>query len=111
MSPSAFAKDRPVVVVAPADQAPTRLISYADLNLASLAGETTLNRRVEGAVSSVCEEAVGPSPALYTERACKKFAWRGARPQIAQAVERARDIATTGSSMIAATAITIVTPK
>lgn len=110
-APSASAKDRPVLVVAPSDPAPTRRVSYADLNLASVAGETTLNRRVRGAVSSVCREAVGPSPALFANQACSKFAWAGARPQIARAVQRAHDIATTGSSTIAATAITIVHPK
>ena len=111
LSPPALGKEKPVVVVAPVDQAPTRRISYADLDLASLAGETTLNRRVRGAVSSVCNEAVGPSPVLYAEQACRKFAWSGARPQIADAVQRARDIASRGFSPIAATSITIVTPK
>lgn len=111
LAPAASGKDRPVVVRAPDDPAPTRRISYADLNLASLAGEATLNRRVRGAVSSVCNEAVGPSPILFSEQACRKFAWSGARPQIASAVQRARDIASTGFSPIATTAITIVTPK
>lgn len=111
MAPSASAKDRPVLVVAPSDLAPTRRVSYADLNLASAAGETTLNHRVRGAVSAVCRDSVGSTSSSFAKQACRRFAWAGARPQIARAIQRARDIAATGSSTIAATAITIVTPK
>jgi hypothetical protein len=42
---------------------------------------------------------------------CSGLAWDGARPQILRAVQRAREIAATGSSSIAAAAITITIPE
>ena len=110
MAPSASGREEPVVVEGPSDRLPTTRVSYADLNLATMAGEKTLNHRVAGAVSTVCEEASLASD-IYAEPACRRFAWTGARPQIAQAVQRAHDIALTGSSTIAATAITIAVPR
>lgn len=85
---------------------PTRRVSYADLNLATLAGENTLNRRVGRAVRSVCDESVGASD-FQAEISCHSFAWGGARPQIARAVMRARQIAATGTSSILPVAITL----
>jgi UrcA family protein len=112
----AFAKNS-VVVTAP-DRATLvqRRISYADLNLASSTGERSLNRRVDGAVSSLCDEASGYdrtplSPALRWRGKCVSTAHDQARPQIASAVQRARDIALTGTSPIAAVAITIALPQ
>ena len=84
----------------------TRHVSYADLNLASSDGVRTLNGRVGPAVNSVCTEAVGNED-HFTMQDCSVHSWGSARPQIAQAVQRARDIAATGSSSIAAAAITI----
>jgi hypothetical protein len=40
-------------------------------------------------------------------RVCSDEAWDGALPQMAQAIARAEEIALTGKSSIAATAITI----
>ena len=85
---------------------PRRVVSYRDLNLASLAGEKTLNRRVGGAVRIVCSESV-PDGDFYQEMLCDKHAWGGARPQIALAVMRARQIASTGTSAILPVAITL----
>jgi UrcA family protein len=100
----------PVVVVANQDIV-TRSISYTDLNLASSPGEVTLNRRVGGAIKSLCLEATGGGdfsfmPNLWSHK-CRTSAWNQARPQIALAVQRSRDIALTGMSPIAAVAITI----
>jgi UrcA family protein len=90
---------------------PTRKVSYADLNLATLAGESTLNRRVGGAVRSVCAESVAGSD-FYAELSCHRFAWGGARPQITRAVMRARQIASTGTSSIMPVTITLsVVPR
>lgn len=86
--------------------APTRKVSYRDLNLATLAGENTLNRRVGGAVRSVCAESVASSD-FYAELSCHSFAWGGARPQISRAVMRARQIAATGTSSILPVSITL----
>lgn len=83
-----------------------RTVSYADLNLASAPGERVLKKRVGSAVNSVCLEAVGLSD-FDAAQSCELDAWAGARPQIARAVRRAHQIAETGTSLIAAAAITI----
>jgi hypothetical protein len=74
-----------------------------------------LNHRVDGAVDSLCDEATGgPDGSLHIRlatMACSNAAWAGARPQIALAVQRAREIAATGSSAIAAAAITLALPR
>jgi len=71
----------------------------------------TLNRRVGGAVGSLCREATGGEDGnfmtTFADRKCRNSAWSQARPQIARAVQRSRDIAFTGTSPIAAAAITI----
>ena len=104
------AHGKPVVVVANPDVL-TRHISFADLNLASLSGERTLNYRVGGAIRGLCSEAAGGEDTSFTtrleKRKCGNSAWSQARPQIARAAQRARDIASTGVSPIAAAAITI----
>lgn len=114
VSPPASAR-QPIVVTAPAEDMVVRRVSFADLNLASTAGEKTLNHRVGGAVTSLCIEAVGPDTrslsSTIANMRCTRQAWDGARPQIANAVQRARDIAATGSSAIAATAIVISIPQ
>jgi UrcA family protein len=84
----------------------TRVVSYTDLDLASASAERTLKHRVSNAVNEVCSEAVGQiDSGRYL--GCTSDAWRGARPQIAQAVQRAHEIAATGTSAIVAAAITI----
>lgn len=102
-----------VVVANPADYV-IRRVTYADLNLASAPGERTLNRRVGYAVDDLCNEAVGePSSSANTfaYKKCTGGAWHGAAPQIATAVQRARDIAASGKSSIALSAITIGLPE
>jgi UrcA family protein len=84
----------------------TRYVSYLDLNLASATDQSILKGRVGFAVNEVCNEAVGNRDP-FDFRDCTYDSWAGARPQIARAVRRARDIALTGSSPIAAVAITI----
>jgi len=83
-------------------------VTYADLNLASEHGQRTLNGRVGYAVNNVCYEAVpygDTNSVAYGD--CTNGAWHRARPQIASAVQRATEIAATGTSSIAAAAITI----
>lgn len=113
----AFAKAAPVVVVtAPATpDLVRRHISYADLNLASLAGERKLNRRVGNAVGELCLEATGGADGTFTMdieiRKCTGSAWEQAGPQMNRAVQRAHEIASTGTSSFAATTITISIPE
>jgi len=107
MTPPAVAAEPPLVVTAPDTDLPTRRVGYADLNLASKAGEKTLHRRVGKAVKSVCDEAVGPSASYDIDLSCRSFAWSGARPQMALAVKRAQEISLTGVSLISVGAIQI----
>lgn len=92
---------KPVVITGEQQDAVTTRVTYADLNLASAVGERALNRRVSFAVQDVCGEAVGQSD-IWMMHYCSVDAWKGARPQIATAVQRAREMAFTGSSTIAA---------
>jgi UrcA family protein len=110
---SATAKETPVVVTAPPQEADlvVRRVSYADLDLAVPAGVTGLNDRVRYAIGEVCKEANlfdnGSTSYKWGTMQCRGIAWDGARPQIAQAIQRANDMAATGWSPIAATAISI----
>jgi UrcA family protein len=89
----------PVEVVAHKD-ALTRVVPYGDLSLASQTGRKILVRRVGLAVREVCPE-YDVAGVLYDVQGCRKFAWKGARPQIDRAIDRAMS----GSSL--AMAITI----
>lgn len=114
LAPPAFGKSGPVYVIGREDVI-TRHVSYADLNLASAAGEKTLVRRVGTAVNDLCLDATGGNDGSTTFKfsmvRCSGQAWNEARPQIARAVRRAQEIALTGGSNIAATALTISLPQ
>jgi UrcA family protein len=107
----AFSKDQPVIVQGPSPDVVTKRVSYADLNLASRPGERMLYRRVGSAVVWVCNKALPAGSMMYEHQDCTKVAWRGASPQIKQAVSRAQEIAATGQSSIAAVAITLTVPR
>lgn len=113
LASSAFGRSAPIVVKAPPDVV-TRHVSYADLNLAVPAGERTLVGRVRIAVNDLCGEVTGGPDGSWTARQlmdmCNRASWTQARPQISLAVQRARDIAMTGTSSIAAAALTISVP-
>ena len=114
MTPHAAAGQGPIFVTAPAELV-IRRIGYGDLNLASASGEKVLKRRVGSAIRSLCDEAAGPDTGdLHSSVAimdCGREAWGQARPQMTRAVARAREIALTGTSTIAATGITISLDK
>ena len=98
------ARTAPVVVTA---DLPTRHVSYADLNLAALDGQRVLHTRLDSAVNGVCTDGGFPATELgFVE--CRLHAWSGVRPQVANAIQRATDIATTGHSALPVAAITIV---
>jgi len=81
-------------------------VSYADLNLVAARDERILHRRVGGAARKVCD----PNAASLSDHGfadCVSGAWKGARPQMALAVRRAREIAATGTSSIPLVAIAI----
>jgi len=106
--PATAVQDSQVVVHAQPEDVRSEQVSYSDLNLAERRDERRLHSRVGKAVRHVCLFETGrhglQSNGYYR---CADGAWDGARPQIAQAVTRAREVASRGESSIAATAITI----
>ena len=100
----------PVTVTAtrPNADVPVRIVSFRDLNLASAEGERTLTGRVRGATKGVCFDG-GYTLSDHGYDQCVHQAWNSASPQMTAAVQRARDIAMTGHSIIplSATAIAI----
>jgi UrcA family protein len=107
-SAASAAQDKPVVVYAQASDVRIEHVSYADLDLAQSKGARKLESRVAGAVRRVClfeNSHIGLQYRGYYD--CADGAWDSAKPQVAQAVARAKEIALTGQSSIAATAITI----
>jgi UrcA family protein len=101
------ARTRPIVVTGPSQDMVTRHVSYRDLNLASLPGERTLNRRVRGAVVGVCSEIA----LSHDDINCRSDLWAATLPQINRALNRAREIAQFGTSSIPAVAITVAFPR
>jgi UrcA family protein len=100
-----------VVIVAHSDNFVVRRVSYADLNIASEPGVRDLTHRVGWAVVDVCNDATAAPAMSFELRNCKTKAWGAARPQISLAVQRAHEMASTGTSSIAAAAITITVPQ
>jgi UrcA family protein len=46
----------PALLAADVDQPPSKVVSYADLNLSNPAGAETLYRRIQGAAKQVCKQ-------------------------------------------------------
>jgi hypothetical protein len=81
---------------------PIERVSYRDLNLAMARDQQRLIRRVGFAVSQLC-----PDIAYVGDPRCRPYAWERAKPQIARAVDRAKQIARSDFSTIAPVAIVI----
>ena len=111
---SATAKETPVVVTAPPQEADlvVRRVSYADLDLALPDGRATLHERVGFAIGDVCAEANlfdNGSPEFKFGRQ-EMFEARLGPCEPAddtRAFQRADEIAASGSSTIAAATISI----
>lgn len=106
-----------VVTAQRSSDLPTKRVSYRDLNLAAAADQKLLETRVGFAVKQVCQERTQQaekSLASFTRySACRDFAWSGARPQLAAAVDQARALALNGNGAVAvgSLAITISAPS
>lgn len=88
----------------------THRVVYGDLDLAAQTGQKTLTRRVRQAVNIVCSPL--DSRGLHFEhRECRNFAWDGAQPQMALAIERAQQLAANGRTAIPEVAISVVAPS
>ena len=110
--PASAGQEKPVVVFAePQENVRTERVSYADLDLVQLSDQRALNYRVASAVKRVClfeDGYAGLQQRGYYS--CANGAFEAAEPQIAQAIDRAKEIAMTGKSSIATAAITIGVP-
>jgi UrcA family protein len=82
-------------------------VSYADLDLTSVGGETALRARVETAVRHHC--AGMASLETFAEANCRRASRKDVNPQIASAVQRARKRAASETSQIGQ--ITVALPK
>ena len=77
--------------IAQSDQAESIRVTYADLNLAAIAGQQTLQRRIRGAARFVCgNEYPKEFPMAFELHACRLDAVARARPAYEQAVAAAR---------------------
>ena len=114
-STPAAGKSPPIFVQGQPDDVITRHVSYADLNLARPDGARALMTRVGSAVNGLCGQvAASRDVSIMTGVAanrCSRASWSQARPQIDVALQRAREIAMTGRSSIAATALVISAPE
>lgn len=83
---------------------PTARVSYADLDLTSPAGRSTLDRRVTSAAAMLClDNQRVPLEEFALERQCYSTALSKARVDIEQAVARASNrFASSGSILVAA---------
>lgn len=107
VSSAAFAQAPVVVEGQPAD-VPTEHVRYADLDLATESGARKLEGRVVGAIRRVCNANGNYGGTLaQVHRACRINARAQARPQLAQAIVRAGEFASAGTTSIAAAAIVI----
>jgi UrcA family protein len=107
----ASAEPRTVTVIAAPDTYTMR-VAHADLDLASADGTRALSKRVTKAAHQVC------NPGLYDDGlssqeqiGCFAGAVSGARPQVAQLIKRASELAENGSSAIPAVALTVSAGK
>ena len=84
-----------IVQTAPPQYLNIQRVPYGDLNLLTRAGEQSLDRRVSRAVENVClydnGRWYGLSEPDYNH--CVWGAWQRARPQMAGAINRARQFA------------------
>lgn len=108
---AAAGKDFTIVADRPgSDGSLSRRVGFKDLDLASAAGVKSLHARIGRAVRQVCAP-FAESGDPHRQHGCTSFAWNGARPQIARAVEHAQQLASGGTTSIAPMAIVIATPR
>jgi UrcA family protein len=105
---SAGPRDVTVTARAPDPDQLQRRVSYRDLNLAAADGQRTLHQRVRRATAFVCNPLFSGGSFDRDYYNCRDNAWDGAEPQMALAIQRAKEIALAGSSSIPPVAIAVV---
>ncbi len=86
-------QEAPIVIthrLSPSPDLLMRIVSIADLDLKSPAGQQEMEKRVGKAVEDMCA-VVAPLPSYKgpLEQPCRDEAWASARPQMTEAVQRA----------------------
>src|SRR5512147_451076 len=68
----------------------SQTVNIADLNLATSAGGSAMEKRVSGAIKSMCT-VTGPTGVAPAKegKTCRDYAWASARPQMDRAVQAA----------------------
>ena len=90
----AFAAVAGTAASAEAEDAPTAIVTYADLNLSSTAGVAALNQRISVAAGRICGEAdVRDLQRQAAAEACRTTAVRSAAPQIAKLISPMQEVA------------------
>ena len=85
-----------VATPASAQDAPRRVVHYGDLDLHTTAGVHMLHNRLEGALAGVCGDRFEQDLARRRHvNICRATAMREVSPQIAAAVARGRQLAST----------------
>jgi UrcA family protein len=107
LAPPAFGR-APALALTPTDGAVGH-VSFADLDLTSVGGENALRARVNTAVRNICASLADRSSGTFAEANCRSASWKDVDPQIERAVQRARELAATGTSPIPP--VTIALPK
>lgn len=94
-SAPAMAQGQEIVVTAerlPSGFEPvSQTVNIADLNLATPAGVSAMEKRVTGAVNSMCDVkgTAGVAPA-NERKICRNYAWASAKPQMQSAIQAAK---------------------
>lgn len=79
---------------ASAEDAPTAIVTYADLNLSSTAGVVALNRRISAAARRICgEDDIRDLQRQAAVDACRTAAVRSAAPQVAKLINPTQEVA------------------
>ena len=100
----------PVTITAPFNPQERAIerVSFADLNLAAARDQKLLYRRISHASFRVCTpQALGVAMSDEQFAGCSRTALEGAKPQVAQAIERARQIASNGWSNLPAVSVAV----
>ncbi len=99
VAPAAASSQAPLLVTGSA--APTKIVSYRDLNLASDDGVAQLNRRIGRAATRLC---IDPNPqhlsAVMLGRACADDAVASTAPQVSAAIANFGKAELASASMI-----------
>lgn len=80
---------QPVTVVANEAEPLKIEVPYGDLALSTIQGREALTHRVRQAVNDLCP-IFDEEGRVYDAQDCRDFAWRGARPQIKEAINLAK---------------------